>query len=160
QFTQGLDESLDLRRSQRVFRTERARQQKADPARGASLLRSRGVGQEGRRGERQQGFAAPHSMTSSACASQASAKEPLATDHHAVQPPSTSRLDPVTSEAAGEARNTTAFATSSTVPRRPRGIRSCTHLLKAASLKNGSVSGVLIKVGAIETTRTLLGASS
>src|SRR5205823_10720118 len=39
-------------------------------------------------------------------------------DHQAVQPPSTSRLEPVTRAAAGEARNTTAEATSSTVPTR------------------------------------------
>jgi hypothetical protein len=59
----------------------------------------------------------------------------------------------VTSEAAGEARNTTADATSSTVPRRPNGMRSSTHLRNTGSSKNGLVSGVVTKVGAIETSR-------
>src|SRR5712691_3267134 len=81
-------------------------------------------------------------------------------NYQAVQPPSTSRLDPVTSPAAGEARKTTAEATSSTVPSRPNGMRSSTHLRNTGSSKNGLVSGVVTKVGAIETTRTPLDASS
>src|SRR5436305_4914631 len=83
-----------------------------------------------------------------------------ACDHQAVQPPSTRRLEPVTSAAAGEARKTIADATSSTVPRRPNGMRSSTHLRNTGSSKYGLVSGVVTNVGAIETTRTPLGASS
>jgi len=63
----------------------------------------------------------------------------------------------VTSAAAGEARKTTAWATSSTVPRRPIGMRSSHHFLNAGSSKNGSVSGAMMKVGAIDTTRTPFG---
>jgi hypothetical protein len=66
----------------------------------------------------------------------------------------------VTSAAAGEARNTTACATSSTVPIRPNGIRSTTHCRNSGFSKKGVVSGVVMKVGAIETTRTPFGASS
>ena len=46
--------------------------------------------------------------------------------HCAVQPPSTSRLVPVTSAAASDARYTTAPVTSSTRPRRPSGMRRST----------------------------------
>src|SRR5439155_23876379 len=77
--------------------------------------------------------------------------------HQAVQPPSTRRLEPVTRLAAGEARNTTAFATSSTVPMRPSGIRSITHRRNSGFAKKGSVNGVVMKVGAIDTTRTPFG---
>src|SRR5207247_10482264 len=80
--------------------------------------------------------------------------------HQAVQPPSTRRLDPVTRLAAGDARKTTAFATSSTVPIRPNGIRSTTHCRNSGLAKKGSVNGVVMKVGAIETTRIPLGANS
>src|SRR5581483_2731641 len=85
----------------------------------------------------------------------------LAAAHHqAVQPPSASSDEPVTSAAAGEARKTTACATSATVPTWPSGMRSRIHWRVAGSSKNGRVSGVSIKVGAIDTTRTPLGASS
>jgi magnesium transporter len=47
----------------------------------------------------------------------------VAARYCAVQPPSTTRLVPVTSEAPGEARNTTAAATSSGRPMRPSGMR-------------------------------------
>src|ERR1041385_6282869 len=80
--------------------------------------------------------------------------------HQAVQPPSATSDDPVNRAAAGEARNTTAFATSSTVPARPRGMRSGILFLVSGSSKNGLVSGVITKVGAIETTRPPFGASS
>src|SRR5689334_8505436 len=80
--------------------------------------------------------------------------------YHAVQPPSASRLEPVTSAAAGEARKTTAEATSSTVPTRPRGMRLRIHLWVSGSSRNGFDNGVSTKVGATETTRTLLGANS
>src|SRR5258708_2685065 len=42
--------------------------------------------------------------------------------HCAVHPPSTARLAPVMSDDAGDARKTTAAATSAGVPRRPNGI--------------------------------------
>ena len=41
---------------------------------------------------------------------------------HNHSPPSTTRIAPVTHDAAGEARNATAFATSAGLPHRPSGI--------------------------------------
>ena len=45
----------------------------------------------------------------------------------------------MTSAAAGEAKNTTADATSSTVPSRPKGMRSRTHWRNTGSSKKGLV---------------------
>src|SRR5215208_2519837 len=65
----------------------------------------------------------------------------------AVQPPSTSRLAPVISPAAGEAKKSTAPVTSSTRPRRPNGIRDRVSSLSVSSSRRGLVMGVSTNVG-------------
>jgi hypothetical protein len=70
----------------------------------------------------------------------------------AVQPPSTTKFVPVINEAAGDAANTTAAATSSGCPTRPAGARSRTHCASSgfASVMRRYI-GVSTKVGATET---------
>lgn len=67
----------------------------------------------------------------------------------AVHPPSTTKLVPVTSADASEARNKAAPIRSSTRPIRPSLILASTDALNSGSSKKGLVSGVSIKVGAI-----------
>lgn len=74
-------------------------------------------------------------------------------DYLAVQPPSTSSVVPVMSEAAGEARKTTAPATSIGSPIRwTPAIRSMTSARNTGSAKAASVPGVRTKVGATALT--------
>src|SRR6185312_8882047 len=84
----------------------------------------------------------------------------LSSCYWAVYPPSTSKLAPVMNEAEGDARWTTALATSSMLPRRPSGMRPITSARNASSAKKGSVIGVATKLGATELTRMRCGASS
>src|ERR1700721_260043 len=78
----------------------------------------------------------------------------------AVQPPSIRRLVPVIIAEASLARKTTAPMMSSTSPRRPSLILLSIQARRAGSARVLSVSGVLMKVGAIELTRTRCGPSS
>src|SRR5258708_23678615 len=76
--------------------------------------------------------------------------------HLAVQPPSIIRVVPVMSDAAGDARQPTAPATSIGCPTRcSAAIRSSTSALNSGSAKAGSVPGVAINVGAIVLTVVL-----
>src|SRR5215212_699604 len=70
----------------------------------------------------------------------------------AVQPPSMSSVSPVIREAAGEARNTTALATSIGSPMRPNAILDKTSARNASSARASAVPGVLMKVGATAFT--------
>ena len=58
------------------------------------------------------------------------------------QPPSTSRLVPVISADAGDARNTTAAATSFGSPTRPTGMLARVRRLKSGSARAGAVPSV------------------
>ena len=82
------------------------------------------------------------------------------TGYSAVQPPSTTRLEPVIKADASEARNTTAPITSSTCPIRPSLILESTLSAKALSSKYGRVSGVSMNVGAMALLRIPCGARS
>src|SRR5215472_3000905 len=74
-------------------------------------------------------------------------------DYRAVQPPSIRMVSPVISDAAGEARKTTAPATSIGSPMRCRAaMRSTTSARKAASASASSVPGVKMNVGATQLT--------
>lgn len=64
------------------------------------------------------------------------------------------------SEAAGEARNTTAPVTSSIRPSRPMGILLMHQSRNSGFAKNVEVIGVSRKVGPMALTRMLYGASS
>src|ERR1700733_11343828 len=81
----------------------------------------------------------------------------LDTEHQrAVQPPSITNVCPVMSEAAGEARKTTAPATSIGSPMRCKAaMRSITSWRKAGSARAPSVPGVWMKVGATAFTLML-----
>src|SRR4029453_19375582 len=70
----------------------------------------------------------------------------LNTAYRAVQPPSITKLAPVMRDAAGDARNTTAPATSSIRPIRPRGIRLSTQFRNSLSAKNEALKEVSRKV--------------
>src|SRR5512142_2235705 len=63
-----------------------------------------------------------------------------------------SNVSPVIIEAAGEARNTTALATSIGSPIRPNAILDKTSARKASSPNASAVPGVLINVGATALT--------
>ncbi len=56
------------------------------------------------------------------------------------RPPSTASSAPVTYEAPGDARNTTAPATSSALPKRPRGVRARRSAAKPSSTSCGNPS--------------------
>src|SRR5580704_5972705 len=74
----------------------------------------------------------------------------------AVQPPSITRVCPVMREAAGEARKTTAPATSIGSPMRCKAaMRSTTSWRNTGSASAGCVPGVWMKVGATAFTLML-----
>src|SRR5258706_13346006 len=81
-------------------------------------------------------------------------------NYTAVQPPSTINVVPVISEAAGDARNSTAFATSFGSPILPSMIFESTCFLVSSLARYSSVPGVKIKVGAIAFTVILYFAHS
>src|SRR5437867_8288689 len=91
------------------------------------------------------------------CGCRAASPRGRGTAQRAVQPPSISRLVPVTREAAGDARNTIAPAISSICPIRPRGILLITQSRNSGSARNEAVIGVSRKVGAMEFTRMFFG---
>ena len=62
---------------------------------------------------------------------------------------------PFTSEAAGDARNTTAPATSFGSPMRPKGILPTVCFRNSGSDKAGRVPSVQMKVGATALTQML-----
>src|ERR1700733_3986852 len=78
----------------------------------------------------------------------------------AVQPPSIRRRVPVTIAAVWLERKTTAPMMSSTSPRRPSLILLSIQARRAGSARVLWLSGVFIKVGAIELTLTRCGPSS
>src|SRR5438094_3449135 len=78
----------------------------------------------------------------------------------AVQPPSISRLVPVTRDAAGDARNTIAPAISSICPIRPRGILLITQFRNSGSARNEAVIMASRIVGAMVFARMLFGVGS
>src|SRR6202011_2865077 len=67
---------------------------------------------------------------------------------------STGRTAPVVNDEAGEARNNTAFDTSSTSPTLPMGIFPNTLALDAGSERTSTVISVRTNVGATALTRT------
>src|SRR4030095_7706633 len=80
--------------------------------------------------------------------------------HTAVHPPSIINVVPVISEAAGDARNRTAFATSFGSPILPNTILESTFFLVSSFARYSSVPGVNIKVGATAFTVILYFAHS
>ena len=97
---------------------------------------------------------------SPSCPRSTSARPAATAAYCKVHPPSISKVAPVISAAAGEAKNTTGQATSLTSPTRPRGMRSITDWRNSGMSRSGWVPGVSMKVGATLLTVTLYCAHS